>query len=130
MAKPWTHPVGVLLLALVAQGCTTMSGPGKDAPSADAAARAGDTAARVADFLADASVGQSARLASAKAGGDIRLTVQDEYHAASGRLCRELVMTNGVGPPEPRVACRDEEGAWHLLPRLRNRELPSVSGLR
>lgn len=127
MPKRWTPPVFLILLAVVAQGCTSASRP--SAGGADAAAPPGTTAARVEDFIARAAVGETTRLTSAKPGGAVDVTVRDEYHAASGRVCRQLTMTNGVGSSKPRVACRAAKGSWRLLPRLRNHELPSVSAV-
>lgn len=80
-------------------------------------------------FLALAEPGDATIVTSHEAGGTVRVSVEKDYQAASGRSCRRLLVVAGDGRPTPRVACRDGVGVWRLLPLLRNRELPAMEAL-
>lgn len=129
--RTWASLSHAMLLAGLCTACGSLATDGTpvDPSRADgaraAAARHGG-ADGVTDFTARAAPGEAAVVTSADGTSRLQVRVENEYHAASGRTCRRLTLADEGGRPNPRVACRDQLGAWRLLPLLRNRDLPAV----
>jgi hypothetical protein len=123
----------VALLGLSAAACAPIAGDrGLGWPASRAGALPA-TALRGTDeslraFLDRASPGESAVVSEPGEATRLVVTVERDYHAASGKSCRRLRVARGDGAAAPRAACRDELGLWRLLPQLENRALPSVAG--
>lgn len=131
MTRRWLIPL-VALLGLSAAACAPSAGErglgwpasGAGALPATAPRGAGET---LRAFLERASPGESATLGEPGEAAPLVVTVERDYHAASGKTCRRLRMAQGGGVATPRAACRDGIGLWRLLPQLENRALPSVA---
>jgi antitoxin (DNA-binding transcriptional repressor) of toxin-antitoxin stability system len=123
----------VALLGLSAAACAPIAGErslgwrAATAPALQAtAARGPDESLRA--FLDRARPGESAAVSAPGEAAALVVTLDRDYHAASGKTCRRLSIARGDGAAEPRAACRDGTGLWQLLPQLENRALPSVAG--
>ena len=103
-------------------GCAACA-VGPAPPPADGSPPAARSAeeAPLHEFIARAAPGDHAELAAAGEGAALQVTLEQEYHAASGRLCRQLRLGADGAEPELRHACRDDQGEWRLLPPLLNR---------
>lgn len=126
-------PQAMLLVGL-GSACSSVAPDGAPVPGRSwgdtarpAAAAHGGAEAPIDEFLARAGAGDATLVTSADGRGTLLISVENDYHAASGRTCRRLVVTAGDERPTPRVACRDRLGVWRLLPLLRNRGLPGVN---
>jgi len=122
MTMRWYLPSTVLVIALAVTACAA---PGGGTAVRPAVAVDGVTDG-LAGFLARAVPGESAAVERAD-GRPVTVTVVKDYHAASGRACRRLLLGDGGEAPSARVACRDDDGTWRLLPRLKNRDLPRLA---
>ncbi len=68
------------------------------------------------DFVTSAEIGQSGAIVDAQM-GDVRVTVLEEYPAASGEICRRYSVEPAEGVSRAGVACYN--GArWELAPLL------------
>lgn len=110
----------VLLVALPVAGCGGAAGglfgPGPeggaaapgDAPAAAVAAAAADP---VVAFAARAAPGAETSLVLPESGRPVRVRLLRDYAAASGRPCREVIVSSGLGD-RSRVLCRDAQLGW------------------
>jgi hypothetical protein len=112
----WIH---LLRVGLLTAGCAACAG-GLAPPAAPDVSPAEDTAgaAPLGAFLAGAAPGDHVELPAEGASPALAATLEQEYHAASGRPCRQLRLAVAGASPELRHACRDAQTGWRLLPPL------------
>lgn len=110
------------LLALLAPGCTRshhVAEPGPSAPStiepADEVER--EILQRLPTLTPEQPVTIDGAIVSAAA----------PYHAASGRTCRSLTITNADRSARSRLACR-EDAAWFFVPQVFRADEPQSRG--
>lgn len=125
MIDPWTRSLCVLGVIAGLAGCAPTASEVSPGAIAGAPVGKGD---ELAGFLAGAGPGASAALDLSGEPAPVVVSVEREYHAASGRVCRRLALLAPGGQPEARIACRDALGAWRLLPNLENQALRAVAG--
>lgn len=72
-------------------------------------------------FMQDNSPGASSTLTDADFGGEVRVTVDDEFYSAVGELCRRATLFSVGHEAEVVVICRDStapDPSWKLMPRV------------
>lgn len=110
---PW-RSAGLIVMALVLAGCNSF-GPFKSQSASEAVTSADGSAQTDIDrFLSSEAGFASATFPSSPWGGNVELTVQPSYYAASGRWCRKMEVTSDV-EKQSLVACRDDESGWQFL---------------
>jgi len=70
----------------------------------------------LADAVGRATIGDSVQLPAGNTTGASFADVVAEYSAASGRLCRQVMPTGGVG--DARIACQHENASWYWVRSL------------
>lgn len=76
-------------------------------------------------FLSNASVGSSTFLAHSPWGAQITVYAHETYHAASGRVCRKLTITD-AGMRRAGLACRLPDGSWEQVRALTRDRHPAA----
>lgn len=74
--------------------------------------------APVTAFLNGTASGNSQVFMDTRWGRDIRLTALEEYFAASGRRCRQVMIDGGFSTEDKALVCRGETGDWLAEPLL------------
>lgn len=75
----------------------------------------------VVAFMQDNSPGAAATLQDADFGGEVRVSVDDEFYSAVGELCRRATLFSTGHEAEVVVICRSNTGTdtpWKLMPRI------------
>ena len=101
----------IVCAAACACGCAaTAQAPasGRWTPEAPAKAAASSS---VLDFVSRTAPGQPADPA-------LRVQVVSDYHAASGRQCKQYLVTDDKGASRSHVACRTEQGWTEVRPLI------------
>lgn len=102
--------LAALAALTVLGGCATLPGPGADG----AVERAADASVSLAP-IGSVAPGRVAALPPGNPLGARAVLVLDEYHAASGRLCRRVVPPNTAAT---RTVCRADEARWEAVRAL------------
>jgi hypothetical protein len=76
-------------------------------------------------FLAQAHPGQAAVIQSATYGGPVSVTINREYNAASGDICKSYSLVRPNGTAGQQLACGDGSN-WSYVPPLQAQQ--SVAG--
>lgn len=100
-------------LSLSISGCSLWSSPPPPAPEPA-------PVSPVVAFMQNNGPGQTASLADAEFGGEVRVHVEDEFLSAANELCRRATLFSSGHEAEVVVICRDNvpDSAWRLMPRV------------
>jgi len=106
----------LLLTATALSGCSWFEGSASShrpvAVTQDSQIqRNADTADPLVRVVSSMPVGVAQGFREPATGETLKLQVVRSYYAASGRPCREFLVTNASGAVTPRVAC-ESEGRW------------------
>ncbi|NVN56275.1 hypothetical protein FLM52_10805 [bacterium Scap17] len=107
-------------LAIVISGCATDYPVSTGAGSTNLANLTGAAVlpADVSSFLDSASPGGVIAVPTSPWGSNVEVVAHERYFAASGRICRELTVSNNRDLPSKELACRTSndgkagEGTW------------------
>ena len=107
-------------LALAISGCATSYPESTGAGSTNLANLTGAAAlpVDVSSFLDSAAPGSVIAVATSPWGSNVEVVAHERYFAASGRICRELTVSNQRDLPSKELACRTSndgkagEGTW------------------
>ncbi|MEL0615896.1 DVU3141 family protein [Cobetia marina] len=112
--------VAVAGLALTIAGCATSYPASTGAGSTNLANLTGAASlpADVSSFLDSSAPGSVIAVPTSPWGSDVEVVAHERYFAASGRICRELTVSNARDLPSKELACRTSnegkagEGTW------------------
>jgi len=109
-----TH-AGALIALACAAGCAQV--PAKPAAETAAMQRSSATTS-IVDYVSKADVGQSSSVAPADGQQAVTVRVISAYAAASGRTCRQYVVTEAGGKSRPHLACSGDQGWVEVRPLI------------
>ena len=99
--------------ALIALVCVGGCAHAPATPVAEAAAlQRSSTTTSIVDFVSKAEVGQSAPV------DQVTVQVVSAYAAASGRTCRQYLVTEAGGKSRPHLACSSDQGWVEVRPLI------------
>ncbi len=70
-----------------------------------------------ARFITENEPGAAAAVFDPEFGGHARVSVEEQFSSASGKLCRRAAVSHASGETEFVIFCRDGNG-WAMMPRI------------
>jgi len=70
-----------------------------------------------AKFIAENGPGAAAAVFDPDFGGHARVSVEEQFASASGKICRRAAVSSPSGETELVIFCRDGD-AWEMMPRI------------